>query len=108
GLPRARGSRARTLHYHRCRRAKEDGRQIHIASRERTARTGAGAAQLRRCGFMSPQASELDEAPPPRMTQTLFGHAGTEAALFTAYRGGRVPHAFLLIGQKGIGKATLA
>jgi DNA polymerase-3 subunit delta' len=57
---------------------------------------------------MSPQASELDEAPPPRMTQTLFGHAGTEAALLAAYRGGRVPHAFLLIGQKGIGKATLA
>jgi DNA polymerase-3 subunit delta' len=57
---------------------------------------------------MSPQASERDEAPPPRMTQTLSGHAGTEAALLAAYRGGRVPHAFLLIGQKGIGKATLA
>jgi DNA polymerase-3 subunit delta' len=42
------------------------------------------------------------------MTETLFGHAGTEAALLATYRGGRVPHAFLLIGQKGIGKATLA
>jgi DNA polymerase-3 subunit delta' len=57
---------------------------------------------------MSPQASEPDEAPPSRMTETLLGHAGTEAALLAAYRGGRVPHAFLLIGQKGIGKATLA
>jgi DNA polymerase-3 subunit delta' len=57
---------------------------------------------------MSPQASEPDEAPPSRMTETLFGHAGTEAALLATYRGGRVPHAFLLIGQKGIGKATLA
>src|ERR1700691_3394778 len=57
---------------------------------------------------MSPQASEPDEAPPSRMTETLLGHAGTEAALLATYRGGRVPHAFLLIGQKGIGKATLA
>lgn len=57
---------------------------------------------------MSPQAGELDEAPHPRITEVLFGHADTEAALLAAYRGGRVPHAFLLIGQKGIGKATLA
>ena len=42
------------------------------------------------------------------MTDALFGHADAEAALLAAYRGGRVPHAFLLIGPKGIGKATLA
>jgi DNA polymerase III subunit delta' len=51
---------------------------------------------------------DSDEAPPPRLTDKLFGHAATEAALLGAYRGGRVPHAFMLIGQKGIGKATLA
>jgi DNA polymerase III subunit delta' len=51
---------------------------------------------------------DFDEAPPPRLTDKLFGHAATEAALLAAYRGGRVPHAFMLIGQKGIGKATLA
>jgi DNA polymerase-3 subunit delta' len=51
---------------------------------------------------------ERDEDPPPRMTDALFGHAGAEAALLAAYRSGRVPHAFLLLGQKGIGKATLA
>lgn len=49
-----------------------------------------------------------DEAPPPRLTDKLFGHAGIEAALLAAYRSGRVPHAFMLVGQKGIGKATLA
>ena len=39
----------------------------------------------------------------------MFGHADAEAALLAAYRGGRVPHAFMLIGgPKGIGKATLA
>ena len=48
------------------------------------------------------------EAPPPRATDALFGHADAEAALLAAYRGGRVPHAFLLVGPKGIGKATLA
>jgi DNA polymerase III subunit delta' len=52
--------------------------------------------------------SEETEAPHPRATDVLFGHAGAEAALLAAYRSGRVPHAFLLVGQKGIGKATLA
>ncbi len=57
---------------------------------------------------MSPQAPDPDEAPPPRLTETLFGHADTEAALLGVYRSARVPHAFLLMGQRGIGKATLA
>jgi DNA polymerase III subunit delta' len=51
---------------------------------------------------------DFDEASPPRLTDKLFGHAATETALLAAYRGGRVPHAFMLTGQKGIGKATLA
>ncbi len=57
---------------------------------------------------MSPPASEGTEAPHPRLTDVLFGHEGAEAALLYAYRGGRVPHAFMLVGPKGIGKATLA
>jgi DNA polymerase-3 subunit delta' len=57
---------------------------------------------------VSEAGADFDEAPPPRLTEKLFGHAATEAALLAAYRGGRVPHAFMLIGQKGIGKATLA
>ena len=51
---------------------------------------------------------DFEDAPPPRATTALFGHAGAEAALLAAYRGGRVPHAFMLVGQRGIGKATLA
>ncbi len=50
----------------------------------------------------------IDEAPHPRATAVLFGHAGAEAALLTAYRSGRMPHGVLLAGPKGIGKATLA
>jgi DNA polymerase III subunit delta' len=57
---------------------------------------------------MSGEANEVGEVPHPRAADVLFGHAGAEAALLAAYRSGRVPHAFLILGPKGIGKATLA
>ena len=41
-------------------------------------------------------------------TQVLFGHEAAEQALLDAYRSGRIPHAFLIGGPQGIGKATLA
>ena len=44
----------------------------------------------------------------PRETADLFGHRGAEAALLDAYRSGRIPHAWLIGGPQGIGKATLA
>lgn len=48
-------------------------------------------------------------APPhPRTTNTLYGHAAAEQALLAAYRSGRMPHAWLIVGPAGIGKATLA
>src|SRR4029077_8239154 len=62
----------------------------------------------REASAMSPQADEESEAPHPRTTAALFGHGHAEAALLAAYRGGRIPHAFLISGPKGIGKATLA
>jgi DNA polymerase-3 subunit delta' len=53
--------------------------------------------------------SDDDAEPPhPRETQVWFGHAAAERALLDAYRGGRVPHAWLIGGPTGIGKATLA
>ncbi len=58
---------------------------------------------------MSATANEPGEAAPhPRATGVLFGHAAAETTLLEAYRGNRVPHAFLFVGPKGIGKATLA
>src|SRR5215218_4542024 len=42
------------------------------------------------------------------MTSELFGHAEAEQTLLDAYRGGRIPHAWLIGGETGIGKATLA
>jgi DNA polymerase III subunit delta' len=46
--------------------------------------------------------------PHPRETMALFGHREAETALLTAYRSGRIPHAWLIGGAAGIGKATLA
>jgi DNA polymerase-3 subunit delta' len=48
------------------------------------------------------------EAIHPRASAVLFGHAEAEHALLEAYRGGRFPHAWLISGPTGIGKATLA
>jgi DNA polymerase-3 subunit delta' len=44
----------------------------------------------------------------PRETSALFGHDAAERALLEAYKSGRVPHAWLIGGPPGIGKATLA
>ena len=53
-------------------------------------------------------AESEDEAPHPRATTALFGHAAAEQALLEAYRSGHMPHAWLIGGERGIGKATLA
>src|ERR1700748_2339019 len=58
---------------------------------------------------MSPRQAETPAAiPHPRETMSLFGHREAELALLNAYRGGRIPHAWLIGGAQGIGKATLA
>jgi len=48
------------------------------------------------------------EVKSPRETTVLFGHAQPERALLEAYKSGRTPHAWLIGGAPGIGKATLA
>jgi DNA polymerase-3 subunit delta' len=53
-------------------------------------------------------ASERAEAAHPRETAVFFGHGEAEQALLQGYRGGRIPHAWLIGGPAGIGKATLA
>src|SRR6202034_772586 len=57
---------------------------------------------------MSPQSNDEPAAPHPRQTHALFGHTAAETTLLNAYRSGGLPHAFLIVGPKGIGKATLA
>ncbi|MFG1478840.1 DNA polymerase III subunit delta' [Xanthobacter sp. V4C-4] len=50
----------------------------------------------------------LPGAPHPRAQDRLFGHATVEADLAADWRAGRLPHALLLGGPEGVGKATLA
>ena len=54
--------------------------------------------------------ADADEGsvPPPRETTVLFGHQGAEQAFLSSYRSGRIPHSWLIGGEAGIGKATLA
>lgn len=53
-------------------------------------------------------ADEVADAPHPRTVSVLFGHSEAEAALLDAFRSGRMAHAWLIGGPRGIGKATLA
>lgn len=58
---------------------------------------------------MSSKAAESElSVGAPRETNVLFGHRDAEATLLNAYRSGRIPHAWLIGGAQGIGKATLA
>ena len=60
---------------------------------------------------MNEQAEEGDRlagAPHPRERFDLVGHGEAEAAVFAAWEKGRLPHAILIGGPEGIGKATLA
>lgn len=55
---------------------------------------------------------ELEDEPPPpplpHKNPELVGQGAAEARLLGAWRSGRLPHAWLLQGPRGIGKATLA
>lgn len=44
----------------------------------------------------------------PRRRTVLYGHAGAEDRLLRATQGGKLHHAWLVSGNEGIGKATLA
>lgn len=55
-----------------------------------------------------PEPDRLEGAPHPRETRVLFGHAAQEAEFLRAFTSGRLHHAWMLTGPKGVGKATLA
>lgn len=55
-----------------------------------------------------PEPDRLEGAPHPRETQRLFGHHVAENTFLSAFNSGRMHHAWLISGPKGVGKATLA
>ena len=55
-----------------------------------------------------PEADRLAEFAHPRETFDLVGQAEAEAAVLDAWGSGKMHHAWLLSGPKGVGKATLA
>ncbi len=55
-----------------------------------------------------PEADRVEGAPHPRNTARLIGQAAAEAAFLAAFNGGRLHHAWLISGPRGVGKATLA
>jgi DNA polymerase-3 subunit delta' len=65
-------------------------------------------------GKTSTDASELEKLewpydwPPPWRSQRLLGHETAEKTMLAAHQSGRLHHAWLLAGPRGIGKATLA
>ncbi|MBN2906840.1 MAG: DNA polymerase III subunit delta' [Rhodobacteraceae bacterium] len=55
-----------------------------------------------------PEPDRVEGAPHPRDTPQLIGHDAIQAAFLDAFSGGRMHHAWLLTGPRGVGKATLA
>ncbi|CCJ05722.1 DNA polymerase III subunit delta' [Methylocystis sp. SC2] len=56
----------------------------------------------------NPESDRYNEAPHPRETLALFGHAAAERELLDAYRRNKMAQAWIIGGPEGVGKATLA
>lgn len=56
----------------------------------------------------APQPDRIDGARHPRDTPRLIGQEAAEAAFLDAFNSGKLHHAWLLTGPRGVGKATLA
>jgi DNA polymerase III subunit delta' len=52
--------------------------------------------------------AEAPELLHPRENTQLLGHEAAEASLLQCFNAGRLPHAWLITGPRGVGKATLA
>jgi DNA polymerase-3 subunit delta' len=55
-----------------------------------------------------PDPTLTDGAPHPRETARLIGHDTAETAFLDAFNADRLHHGWLVTGQRGVGKATLA
>ncbi|MEO0891789.1 MAG: DNA polymerase III subunit delta' [Pseudomonadota bacterium] len=56
----------------------------------------------------APEPDKVPGAPHPRDAASLFGQGAAEADFLDAFNAGRLHHAWLISGLRGVGKATLA
>jgi len=56
----------------------------------------------------TPESDRFPDAPHPRFAKTLIGHKMAERDALAALSEGRMPHAWLIGGPEGVGKATFA
>jgi DNA polymerase-3 subunit delta' len=54
------------------------------------------------------EAGQAPDLAAPRANAELVGHAAAEEAFLACFRAGRMPHAWLVAGPRGVGKATFA
>jgi DNA polymerase-3 subunit delta' len=57
---------------------------------------------------IDPVPNATAEVPEPRANAYLIGHQNAEAVLLEAHHAGKLPHALIFGGPRGVGKATLA
>ena len=57
---------------------------------------------------MSERSDDAPAVPPPNANPDLIGHEAAEETLRRGFQSDRLPHAWLITGPRGIGKATLA
>ncbi|RED12167.1 DNA polymerase III subunit delta' [Pontivivens insulae] len=55
-----------------------------------------------------PEPDRIEGVPHPRHTASLHGHGSQEAEFLAAHHSGKLHHAWMLTGPRGVGKATLA
>ncbi len=55
-----------------------------------------------------PEPDRIEGAPHPRETARLFAHTEAQAEFLGSFKSGRLHHAWLISGPRGIGKATFA
>jgi len=55
-----------------------------------------------------PESDRLLDFPHPREQSAIVGHTAAQNKLLTAYAGAKMPHAWIIGGPRGVGKATLA
>src|SRR5712672_4840916 len=95
------------MHPDRCKRRRQHGCRQRVGRLARPL-LRSRCRQRGQFGMSARQVEPKIAVVHPRETTALSGHRDAEQALLNAYRSGRIPHAWLIGGAQGIGKATLA